>query len=857
MISNKKISELPPYVGGNLPSGDLPISILGTTYKIDTSKLTPPTNIDITAMHFKGKLNADTNDLGLANGVGTLGDIYEVITAGVMLGLTLKIGDFIVYDGGLYRMLANNNQSGATTTDTLPEGGTNLYFTLSRVRNTVLTGFNSAITWARVTASSTLENAISLLQKQSDYLQSTRVTGGFVITINADPTKFDIVATGEIVDPITFATTPISVSSTGVLAIHRSAQVESFVWVDSTNVIVQSLTPPNPLILDDIIGYGVLIHSNLSTINVVNLFPYFSDGLGTKINQLLYYIGFSKFKNTNKVSAGTTGTRLSHSGGNVIRSGGGNTTKRPVFNLTGATDATFRMRNQNDVEGADTQIFDVTNIDVAGTTTALVNNKFSAAKVWKFGSSLIRVQRGQYSYDNYDSAMTGKDNDLYIDSPNGDRNGIFIGWIVFKKGTTWTGGTSGVDYKFVDVSNGKSSGSGFTATLQSIYNLSVSPQIITDAIRGALRIKGGTGTDTDNVFEGANNAGTVTTTIRASGAVTASTDLVTKAHFDANPPAVVDASEIVAGKVNITTQTFGGNKTIVGSSSATGNAFEVQNLAHTKLIEVLNAGDIIINGIRIGRGKGYIASNTTIGNAALNASSPGVNNTSIGADANGACVGSHNTAIGSYTMYGATGSNNTAIGVLALAVSSGVGNTAMGRNALTANTSGSNNSAIGNYALNGNTTGNYNSAIGDYALSGNTSGVSNSGIGQLSLENNTSGNGNVGFGSRSGRFIADGVTPLTVTDNSLFLGANTRANGNNQTNQIVIGDSAIGNGSNTTKIGNSSITKAFISGALGVQVMTTTQKNAIASPTAGLMVFDTTLMKLCVYTTAWETITSI
>jgi hypothetical protein len=40
--------------------------------------------------------------------------------------------------------------------------------------------------------------------------------------------------------------------------------------------------------------------------------------------------------------------------------------------------------------------------------------------------------------------------------------------------------------------------------------------------------------------------------------------------------------------------------------------------------------------------------------------------------------------------------------------------------------------------------------------------------------------------------------------------------------------------------------------------MTTTQKNAIASPAAGLMVFDTTLSKLSVYSgAAWETITSV
>ena len=40
--------------------------------------------------------------------------------------------------------------------------------------------------------------------------------------------------------------------------------------------------------------------------------------------------------------------------------------------------------------------------------------------------------------------------------------------------------------------------------------------------------------------------------------------------------------------------------------------------------------------------------------------------------------------------------------------------------------------------------------------------------------------------------------------------------------------------------------------------MTTTQKNAISSPAAGLMVFDTTLAKACIYSgAAWETITSI
>jgi hypothetical protein len=50
----------------------------------------------------------------------------------------------------------------------------------------------------------------------------------------------------------------------------------------------------------------------------------------------------------------------------------------------------------------------------------------------------------------------------------------------------------------------------------------------------------------------------------------------------------------------------------------------------------------------------------------------------------------------------------------------------------------------------------------------------------------------------------------------------------------------------------SSTTKGFLP-----PVMTTTQKNAIASPATGLIVFDSTLGKLCVFSTTWQTITSV
>lgn len=322
-----------------------------------------------------------------------------------------------------------------------------------------------------------------------------------------------------------------------------------------------------------------------------------------------------------------------------------------------------------------------------------------------------------------------------------------------------------------------------------------------------------------------------------------------------NATTIVDASETAAGKINLLDQTLGsGNKTIVGSSSTTGNAFEVQNLAHTKILEVMNSGDSKVNGIRLGTGNSNVASNLVFGNLALNANTSGISNTAIATNAlNGNTTGIRNTAIGSASMYAnIIGSKNTAIGVEALRNNAGNENVAIGDTSLFANTSGGYNVSIGSTALLSNTTGIENVGVGFAALSYNTTGLKNIGIGRSALGVCSSGSNNIAIGRYASVFASDGTTAITASNSSVFIGNETKALANNQTNQIVIGDSAIGKGSNTTQIGNSSTTKAFIAGALGVQVMTTTEKNAIASPTAGLMVFDTDLGALCTYSTMWN-----
>jgi len=67
---------------------------------------------------------------------------------------------------------------------------------------------------------------------------------------------------------------------------------------------------------------------------------------------------------------------------------------------------------------------------------------------------------------------------------------------------------------------------------------------------------------------------------------------------------------------------------------------------------------------------------------------------------------------------------------------------------------------------------------------------------------------------------------------------------------LVVGSASI---NASAVLQSDSVTKGFLPPR-----MTTTQKNAIASPAAGLVVYDTTLNKLCVRTaSAWETITSV
>ena len=197
-------------------------------------------------------------------------------------------------------------------------------------------------------------------------------------------------------------------------------------------------------------------------------------------------------------------------------------------------------------------------------------------------------------------------------------------------------------------------------------------------------------------------------------------------------------------------------------------------------------------------GKGNIASNTSFGDSALRLNTTGF----------------QNTAYGTQSLQ----SNTT-----------GSGNTAFGFQSLSSNTSGNNNIASGFQSLLNNTTGVQNTAYGTNALSGNTTGGNNTALGFQALFNNTTGNGNIAIGDVSGRFISNGSTPNATGSDSIFIGTNTRALADGQTNQIVIGRDATGHGSNSVTLGNSSIVTTILRGNVGIGTTSPARRLEVAS----------------------------
>lgn len=234
--------------------------------------------------------------------------------------------------------------------------------------------------------------------------------------------------------------------------------------------------------------------------------------------------------------------------------------------------------------------------------------------------------------------------------------------------------------------------------------------------------------------------------------------------------------------------------------------------------------------------------NTAIGSKALMSNTIGADNTAVGyASLKSSTTGSRNTALGASSLENsASGSDNTALGTFSVKNNAtGNNNTAIGFSSMGSGTIGNNNTAIGVYALRVNE-GNNNTAIGYNTLFNNTTGINNTGVGYQTLYTNTTGGHNTAIGAHADvgngdltNATAIGAHSLVEKNHSVILGGVNGVNGATFDSRVLLG--SLSNYDNESAILDLNATNK---GVL-VPRMTNAERNAIANPAEGLLVYST------------------
>ena len=334
---------------------------------------------------------------------------------------------------------------------------------------------------------------------------------------------------------------------------------------------------------------------------------------------------------------------------------------------------------------------------------------------------------------------------------------------------------------------------------------------------------------------------------------------------------------IAVGNNSLENHSFGNRNIAIGHNSMIDNVNSANNIGLGEYTlskissSILNVE--VTENIAIGhyssRNLTTGSKNVTIGNHSGADLTTGIDNTFVGSYTNtSSSFSSYNTSIGSEAAkFNLFGSNNVAVGYAALRQStSGSDNVAIGNQALE-NANGFSNVAVGNNASINGGTGDFNIAIGDAAGTNVGNGNDNIAIGRLTIgtledgsdnisigksgaSNLTNGNHNITIGTDSGDLLTDG-------NGNVLIGHATNVTSSTDINTIVIGSGSIGNGPNTTTIGNDTTTHTYLKGVtltgttFRMPNYTDVQTGSL-SPSNGDMIYNTTVNKFVGYANgAW------
>lgn len=272
---------------------------------------------------------------------------------------------------------------------------------------------------------------------------STGLIKNGLVTTNADPTKFNITAGIGIIsnfdDPENPTSTIVNFPAfTGITPTYLLTGNITYVAINSVPSVVMQATPFTNIQRRDLIALGAVIHSNLTTINLVNNISAPINADTNQIHDFMEAIGALNVSG-NKYSANGANLSLNKSAGAIFKLGVNfaNNWKDP-HNLTIASGMalTFRYRTQNGTEGLDITSLDPSVYDLNNVLTAVPVNRFSIQTVTLFQTGQTRIQYGQTTYATMAEAEAAIITRAYVVEPNIAANGIARAYIILRHNAT-------------------------------------------------------------------------------------------------------------------------------------------------------------------------------------------------------------------------------------------------------------------------------------------------------------------------------------------------------------------------------------------------------------------------------------
>lgn len=335
-------------------------------------------------------------------------------------------------------------------------------------------------------------------QKEKAVLSTGLIKNG-LISANGDPTKFNITAGIGIISNFDDPENPTSAivnfpAFTGITPTHLLTGTITYVAINNSATVVMQATPFTPEQRRSLIVLGAVVHSNLTTINVINNISAPTNASTNQLHDFIEAVGALNLTG-NKYTANGANLQLNKSAGLIFKLGSNfaNDWKNPhELAQTSGTSLTFRYRTQNGTEGSDRINLDPALYDLNNVLTSVPNNKFTIQTVTMFQSGVTRIQYGQTVYDDLATAKNAVFTRNFVLEPNSKENGIIRAYIIMKNSTTSLQNVSDADILEAQKFGGVASG-GVALTLANIVTaLGYTPANDSDAVHkvGAETITG-------------------------------------------------------------------------------------------------------------------------------------------------------------------------------------------------------------------------------------------------------------------------------------------------------------------------------------------------------------------------------